>query len=473
MDAKPKSNKLRRLEKKQKNAARAERQAEAERQAGQSQSARLARAESALKVSKSLRRDPEKLLAVARNGHPVSALPADLRVLTDMFRSVYDPDMAVRPRVEPLRRLVRACHARGDLLSGQHATMFTKGLLALSAYEPQWIRMPEGWAPRTHNAYRQFHSLVRHLLARYDVPTFMNTAWLEGPTREGSLHQSWFLHVAKGENLRTAPGLPVPLTKKQAHVYLQAPCDFDVTTAFRYAQIVDLGGDERLVRSVLATRVGASFDQDEFWLTVFRWLIAQPMLDPAHHGPIIDFLHAQKFVPSVPDPRDPGPGVRRLVPPQPKLTMNGRNPEVLLRCVHGWHRNLGRERGAKDLLWGASGFPAFCFEEGNGESRKVYTLTELTSSRELIDEGRAMCHCVASYAQSCHAGRTSIWSLKLVDAFGRSERLVTVEVIRASRQVVQARKKFNALPTPKELQVLRRWTDTGGPSLSKWVDPGC
>ena len=37
------------------------------------------------------------------------------------------------------------------------------------------------------------------------------------------------------------------------------------------------------------------------------------------------------------------------------------------------------------------------------------------------------------------------------------------------RQIVQARQKFNKLPSPKELMILRRWTNAGGPTLSGWM----
>ena len=229
-----------------------------------------------------------------------------------------------------------------------------------------WVREPEDWEPRSHNVYRQFHSLVRHLIARYDVPTFMNTAWLEGLTARSVVHQRWFIHVAQGQNIRTADGLPIPLTKKQAHLYLQAPDDFDVLGAFRWAQIIDLGGTERLVRSVLTTRIRAEFDHDEFWATVFRWLIANPMLDPAQHGPIIDYLHDQRFVASVPNPAAHLPGQPRLVPPQPNLTMKGRNPVTLLRSVADWHRQLGRERTKKAILLGAQRDRALPLRGGKG-----------------------------------------------------------------------------------------------------------
>jgi hypothetical protein len=97
----------------------------------------------------------------------------------------------------------------------------------------------------------------------------------------------------------------------------------------------------------------------------------------------------------------------------------------------------------------------------------VFTIAELLSSRELDEEGRAMGHCVGTYAQSCAPGRVSIWTLKLADAWGEETRLLTLEVCNANRQVVQARRKYNMTPGPRELAILRRWAGSGAPALSR------
>ena len=57
------------------------------------------------------------------------------------------------------------------------------------------------------------------------------------------------------------------------------------------------------------------------------------------------------------------------------------------------------------------------------------------------------------------------------DASGHVTRLVTVEVNNGSRMVVQARRRGNETPNEEELTVLGRWTDAGGPSLSRWLLP--
>jgi hypothetical protein len=163
------------------------------------------------------------------------------------------------------------------------------------------------------------------------------------------------------------------------------------------------------------------------------------------------------------------PGQPLLVPPQPNLTMKGRNPESLLRAVSTWHRRLGGFAIGPAVHWTASEIKPLGHEEGEGSNRKIYTITELTCSHDLQYEGRAMTHCVASYISSCRTGRVSIWSLRVIDGTGQETRLLTLEVNNRDRQVVQARRRFNAWPSSKELSILHRWTAAGGPTLSKWV----
>jgi hypothetical protein len=121
------------------------------------------------------------------------------------------------------------------------------------------------------------------------------------------------------------------------------------------------------------------------------------------------------------------------------------------------------------MSWAPSGTPTYRFEEGEGHHLKVYTITELLTSSELEVEGQAMSHCVATYAGSCAAGRTSIWSLKVADAYDRELRLLTLEVWNSTRQIVQARQKFNKEASPKELSIVNRWASAGGPGVSKFL----
>lgn len=471
MDARPKSNKRKRIETKLRSERKARRQAQTS--PATLAAMQVAVAERALKQSKAVRGNFEERLRLILRGEPVPASPnSDLDAIARLFaraKPTKPNSFPLRPDLLAFRRLVLLCRERTDLLARRDVPQFAAALLALSAHAGRWVRSPENWEPRSHNAYRQFHALVRHLTARYDVPTFLNSAWLEGLTERGVVHQRWFLHVAQGQNIRTADRLPVALSKKQAHLFLQAPEDCDALGAFRWAQVRDLGGDERLARSILATRMATDYHRDDFWLTVVRWLVAHPLLDAVHHGPIIDYIHDQRFVASVPNPVRHQLGQPMLVAAQPNLTMKGRAPETLLAAVERWHRQLGRGRSTGLTAWAPIGLPAFRLEEGHHENRRIYTITELLNSGDLDIEGRAMRHCVASYAASCVRRCASIWSLRVADAFGQETRLLTLEVAPQSGTIVQARQKGNAAPSPKEINLLHRWAGAGGPRLAKWL----
>ena len=100
-------------------------------------------------------------------------------------------------------------------------------------------------------------------------------------------------------------------------------------------------------------------------------------------------------------------------------------------------------------------------------STKTWVIRELLSTAELIAEGRAMQHCVASYAHACTKGHCSIWAMELHTRSGVEKRQ-TIEVTR-QRTIVQSRGKANRLPTARELNVLRRWADTNNLTLSSFV----
>jgi hypothetical protein len=83
-------------------------------------------------------------------------------------------------------------------------------------------------------------------------------------------------------------------------------------------------------------------------------------------------------------------------------------------------------------------------------------VNEILDSRALVEEGRAMRHCVATYQGSILRGKCSIWSLQ-VNRYGDWERALTIELENASRTVVQCRGKCNRYPTAEERHVLARW----------------
>ena len=275
---------------------------------------------------------------------------------------------------DTFRHLLQHVGKCADLISDQSAiasfgwqagNTFIDGLLALARCSRNWIRRPTDWKPQTHNARRQFASLARHLVAEWPVPMFMDSAWFLGNDRAAVQQQDWFRHIGNGQNIRTA-NLPLLFTKRMAHQFMRAPADFTVDAALRWGQIHGLGGSERFVRAIIGTRLKTDFANGDFWVTVFRFFVANPMLDLAKVGPIVDFIHQQRFV-----SQDVfvAPGiVERRVPSQPNFTMAGRTPASLLRQVEAWHCD-----------WRGRNYP-----ERNGHDRGLTPLSSLKEPNEAV-----------------------------------------------------------------------------------------
>jgi hypothetical protein len=430
-------------------------------------------AEARLAQKKRELRRPEKVLERIFSGelHENEVTQPHLKAVCRACKSAQD---SRRTRVA-FHELLQHVSVGSGLVSGQPVigqygwqvgNTFVDGLLALARHSRNWMRPVAEWKPQTHNTRRQFASLARHLFAEWPVPAFMDSVWFLGNGRGAVQQQEWFLHVGSGQNIRTAD-LPLPYTKRMAHHFMQAPPDLTVAAALRWGQIHGLGGSERLVRAVVGTRFGTDFEHNDFWVTVLQFLIANPMLDVAHVGPIIDFIHQQRFV-----SQDVfvAPGVvERKGPAQPNFTMKGRTPASLLRQVEAWHRTLAKTEQPK-AEWARSGIAGFEFVEGaeRGGNLKIWTLTELLSTKALVAEGRKMKHCVATYAHSCARGTCSIWTLEVETFEGRAKRL-TVEVQNAARLICQARGKCNALPAEKHRAILRRWAEQAGLQLAGYV----
>jgi hypothetical protein len=361
------------------------------------------------------------------------------------------------PAYERLLRHVQTvtCLLRptGRAMGGR--TPLNTGLLALALHHADWLRPVEAWLPTTNNAWPQFTSLAHHLFARYPVPPFMTSVWFDPSPGEVLPQHGWFKHLGLGRSIGTA-GLPLRLTRAMTHLFGQAPHHFSAVAALRWAQVRGLGGCEPLARAVLGTRLGKVLENEEFWESVLHFFINHPSLDLAQVGPVVDFLQHQKF-----ERREcvSAEGIfGKQPPPRPDYSMKGRTVSSIFRQVEEWHRQLGREPHQPSLSWRHSPFRDFRLVEGSealGDMR-VWTISELLTSRALFLEGQAMRHCVATYTERCAKRRTSIWSMRVENQRGR-RRVLTIEVDVPKRTICQARRKCNRFPKAVEREVMERW----------------
>ena len=365
-----------------------------------------------------------------------------------------------------LMRPARACKRFGHTV----VNTYIAALEQLARNHADWIRPVADWRPyrgthrqRGSKPARQFNSLARHLLAKYDVPEFFDSAFLQGNTPQARQQQAWFKHIGMGQNIRTAD-VPMRITKRMAHLLLQQRgAHHTIVQALRKVQYEAYGGNPSSARELAHGPLGETFDNEEFWATVVQFLANQPFLDRSYLNPIIDYIRNQKFTPRrVPQPD----GTEVEAPPlHPNFCMKGRSINKLIRQVDLWHQELTGMEDVAFETWQSSGFREFEHVSLDPEIRRniQWTVHELITSQQLYAEGRIMHHCAGSYTKRCAAGEKSLWSLRALDLDAAEEHQVrehvlTIEVDNKKKAVVQNAGKFNLKPFGKKHLAQQRRT---------------
>ena len=317
-----------------------------------------------------------------------------------------------------------------------------RGLAALSERPPDWIREPEAWRPSGGGLWGEFGSLARHLLATHPVPNCLTHVWLEPRSQQTLRHQAWFRHLGRGHGLRGLD-LPLPVSKRLAAWFALAPGGLTVWQALRWAQVRNLGGDRALAHAVATTCLGTAFPRPDYWNAVLRFLISHRC--PAEPVPlVIEYL---QFRP---------PSAEFQLP----LLRAGQSLALLLHRARDWGLRQRYRYHGPSYTWPGMGLRGFELVENTGSwQATLWRIRELRSSEELAEEGHRSRHCVRLYAQSCRAGRSSIWSLRCTDATGCDRPVLTIQVDPATRRIVQAKGHANSRPTPDARRILQLWAD--------------
>lgn len=315
---------------------------------------------------------------------------------------------------------------------------YFEGFRLLLKLEP-WLNTIEEWEPKGKGKDSLFQSLVDHLLCKYSVPKFLYKIFYK--RRPDINHGLVFRHLAQGGSI---VGLdktifPAILTRRMRAEFLKLSADtIGFVEGIRTVQIKSLGGTAALLNAMLVTTIGQEFQtNEEFWISVIQWFCNNPLLDKKHIAPLIDYI-------------------RHLKAQDQNFSMKGRSPLALLRGMEEWHGTLAKIKAMNGLVFSPCGLESSSFiVKENVSGKKIennWTITEILSSKELAEEGRALRHCVYSYAHSISIGKTAIWSLKK-----NGERKITIEVSTIHSSIVQSRGFSNRFPEVQERELIRRW----------------
>jgi hypothetical protein len=130
-----------------------------------------------------------------------------------------------------------------------------------------------------------------------------------------------------------------------------------------------------------------------------------------------------------------------------------------LNALAGERQGNGNHHFSEKLLdknWAGLPIPDYTHETGNC----IWSIKQLHSARQLLNQGRKMKNCVASYANQCIKGESHIFDVtcffKDIDI---TENKATLEVD-ASRTLVQAKGKSNSIVARESMKIINSWAQT-------------
>ncbi len=348
-------------------------------------------------------------------------------------------------------RLKRLLVTLNDRAPGLFRPDFHESLIKISGLS--WVRPVEEWKPRGKSKKIKVRSLIDHLIVRYPMPEFLYQ--LMGNGWDRYYGKKMFAVIAAGGKVKNCfkyGYVPIPMTRRMCHYFMESPSGTPFYAAVRNAQVRALGGKEKLARAISGTFLGrGANDHEHFWLTVIRWFCRRKEVESGQVGPLIDYIRHRRE-------EDPG------------FSMKGRRVKALSRGMEAWHRELAYEKRIYGVRFTPSGYEEGIYElrnsDGNGAEKIIWAIEEIRSSKELKEEGEAMRHCVYYYTGLISSGECSIWSLRR-----EGKRRLTVEVNSKSRHVVQARGKSNRQPKKRELSLLKRWARENNLKIKLWHLP--
>ncbi len=304
--------------------------------------------------------------------------------------------------------------------------------------EEVWLR-PPATALAAENA-------ARHVYFRYPVPAYPDEAWLRAAANafaaENAERKRWYLAVAQGRSLYDVARDVLSRAETHLFVTLSGFTCFD--RALWTAVALGYGADDELARCIGASRI-SRLQSDTGWRRELTQFFANHPATTAEIDDLCDYLCNRRAEDRA-------------------FRLEGRTLPALRRQTHEWHAQIARAHtnymlqrqadklGSRPVRW--QGAQLKNWQWWQQHTSKLYVIRQLHSAQELMEESHAMQHCVATYADRCVAGLSSIWGL-LCETDG-SERLLTIELDQRHR-AVQIRGARNRLATPDEMVILRRW----------------
>jgi len=321
------------------------------------------------------------------------------------------------------------------------------------SFRPNWVRSLRPWPlPEVRKKTTLRRQLAQHLFAKYTLPVFMHRVW----DTCDPVEIDWYIHLGKGGSIRTAPHVPLSLTKRMGHFFTHAPDDLDPWQALRYGQILGIGGTEEQAIDLLQTRLGnrQAPPREPFIRSLINWMVSQKVSGKELSKLLVSYIFHLKY-----DRehvlRTNGTYIT-LDAPNPGFQIKGRSLAKLEKEAWKW-REIQQSNPQRLHIPFINRIGSFEYTLTVQKGLNVpYRIIPLLSEMEVKVEGQKQGHCVASYIDLVKRGKTSIWSLQSLQHDNRPDRILTIQV-NPDLSIVQVRGRFNRSPNQWEQSLIRRW----------------
>lgn len=367
-----------------------------------------------------------------------------------------------RSDLAPMRilcaRLCAVLEQRGNVFFHLHPTelAIVPMLVRLCAYHASWIRQPEDWQPVHDDARAQWAHFLRHLLARYPVPAFLDCAWLVKGSLDHFERDCWCA-LASGRSLRRVPGFPRSVPGHVLHRALLEAKSGSLSEAVWRAQLRELRAGPALSEAVLASRVVSELGRHDWWVR----LVAKFACTGDQHAGV--FALCTDAVSSIENHRGPAHAAQLLRLPLGDLIRHCTAYVTHLLNSHGHlltdeQVRAAAERRELSRLAASRWRPMMSHEAPSMIHGGHWRIVELCSRAELECEGKAMRHCVARYAGRCRNGLSAIFSLRHQSGADDSwDSYATIEVRPRTRRIVQVKAWANHPVNNTAWRMIQLW----------------
>ncbi len=316
------------------------------------------------------------------------------------------------------------------------------------------VRPVDSWEPpKSQRPDKVLASFLRHTFVQYQMPRPLLTSFAQDEPERGLYLQ--FCHIAAGHNFREMPHLPAPVSKKTAHLALHAPDEINWREVPALACLHAMGFP-RVQAIIIAQRLDNDFvfnpEHRHFWF----FLLQNPGLQFKEILKMLRFYEDQSK-PKVAVKHPKYPIVAEIAPLYPGIKFKGTTPAAVRRRMAVWDALVKQVQNSIRV----TELPVSKIRPmGHSIGEDKISISQITVPGELLQEGRAMSHCVGTYLDSCLFGHCTIWSVRK-----NGERLATLE-LRKEKQIAQIRGKCNTYPGDVVVQLVQKWAKKEGLKLN-------